>query len=61
MDSRFSTDADHLDTLIGLLHRARIHTLTVAPPSLDDLFLRAYDSKTGPLNPGGVGTTVEAH
>ncbi len=45
VDSRFTTDAEHLDGVVGLLHAARIHTLTVAPPSLDDLFLRAYDGE----------------
>ena len=43
VDSRFTTDAEHLDAVIGLLHAARIHTLTVTPPSLDDLFLRSYE------------------
>jgi ABC-2 type transport system ATP-binding protein len=42
VDSRFTIDAEHLDAVIGLLHAARIHTLTVTPPSLDDLFLRRY-------------------
>ena len=41
-DTRFTIDADHLDATIGLLHAARIHTLTVTPPSLDALFLRNY-------------------
>ena len=39
---RFTIDADHLDAAIGRLHAARIHTLTVTPPSLDALFLRTY-------------------
>jgi ABC-2 type transport system ATP-binding protein len=42
VDTRFTTDADHLDAMIGRLHVARIHTLTVTPPSLDALFLRTY-------------------
>ncbi|HET9614214.1 MAG TPA: ABC transporter ATP-binding protein [Candidatus Limnocylindrales bacterium] len=42
-DTRFTIDAGHLDAAIGFLHDAQIHTLTVSPPSLDDLFLRAYD------------------
>jgi ABC-2 type transport system ATP-binding protein len=49
VDSRFTIDADHLDAVVGVLHTARIHTLTVTPPSLDDLFLRAYDSE-GPVD-----------
>ncbi len=42
VDTRFTIDADHLDAAIGRLHDARIHTLTVTPPSLDALFLRTY-------------------
>ena len=42
VDTRFTIDADHLDATIGRLHAARIHTLTVTPPSLDALFLRTY-------------------
>jgi ABC-2 type transport system ATP-binding protein len=42
VDNRFTIDAEHIDAVIGLLHAARIHTLTVTPPSLDDLFLRRY-------------------
>jgi polyether ionophore transport system ATP-binding protein len=42
VDTRFTIDADHLDAMIGKLHAARIHTLTVTPPSLDALFLRSY-------------------
>jgi ABC-2 type transport system ATP-binding protein len=43
VDIRFTIDGDHLDATIGRLHAARIHTLTVAPPSLDALFLRTYE------------------
>lgn len=42
IDSRFTIDADHLDAMVGLLHAAKIRTLTVTPPSLDALFLRNY-------------------
>ena len=42
VDTRFTIDAEHLDAAIGRLHAARIHTLTVTPPSLDALFLRTY-------------------
>lgn len=42
IDTRFTIDAEHLDAMIGRLHSARIHTLTVTPPSLDALFLRTY-------------------
>ncbi len=43
VDSRFTIDPDRLDAAIGFLHEATIHTLTVTPPSLDELFLRNYD------------------
>ncbi len=42
VDSRFTVAAEHLDAVVGRLHRAGITTLTVTPPSLDDLFLRNY-------------------
>ncbi|MGA9597537.1 MAG: ABC transporter ATP-binding protein, partial [Acidimicrobiia bacterium] len=42
VDSRFTIDPDHLDEVVGRLHSAHIHTLTVTPPSLDTLFLRSY-------------------
>jgi ABC-2 type transport system ATP-binding protein len=42
VDLRFTIDAEHLDTVIGRLHAARIQTLTVTPPSLNALFLRSY-------------------
>jgi len=42
VDSRFTVDPAHLDAVIGRLHAAGIHTLTVTPPSLDALFLRSY-------------------
>ena len=60
VDSRFTIDAEHLDAIVGQLHAARIHTLTVTPPSLDDLFLRAYDGESGPLDATELGTPAEA-
>ncbi|HEX5406928.1 MAG TPA: ABC transporter ATP-binding protein [Pseudonocardiaceae bacterium] len=42
VDTRFTIDAEHLDAIVGRLHAARIHTLTVTPPSLDALFLHSY-------------------
>src|SRR5699024_10830611 len=41
-DTYFTVDAEHLDDVVGLLHQARIDTLTATPPSLDSLFLRQY-------------------
>ena len=45
---------------MGLLHTARIHTLTVTPPSLDELFLRTYDGDAAPLDATELGEPVEA-
>ncbi|HMM97238.1 ABC transporter ATP-binding protein [Phycicoccus sp.] len=42
-DVRLTVDAAHLDGVVGRLHAAGIHTLTVHPPSLDTLFLRTYE------------------
>ena len=47
-DSRFTVDPDHLDSVIGKIHAAGIHTLTVTPPSLDALFLRSYGQTVKP-------------
>ncbi|MGV8979066.1 MAG: ATP-binding cassette domain-containing protein [Cellulomonas sp.] len=48
VDSRFTIDPERLDSALGLLHEAVIHTLTATPPSLDDLFLQSYDEAPGP-------------
>ena len=61
VDSRFTIDADHLDAVVGRLHAARIHTLTVTPPSLDALFLRTYDGEAVPLDAPELGEPGEAH
>jgi len=42
VDTRFTIEPGRLDDAVGRLHAARIHTLTVQPPSLDALFLRSY-------------------
>ena len=60
VDSRFTIDAEHVDAVVGLLHAARIHTLTVTPPSLDALFLRSYDEEAAPLGATDLGESVEA-
>jgi ABC-2 type transport system ATP-binding protein len=52
VDLRFTVDADHLDAVVGRLHAARIHTLTVTPPSLDALFLRNYADALDTREPG---------
>ena len=60
IDSRFTIDAEHLDAVIGRLHTARIHTLTVTPPSLDALFLRSYGGEGTPLDATESGRPEEA-
>lgn len=39
---RFTADSDGLSALLGSLARLDVHGLTVAPPSLEELFLRHY-------------------
>ena len=60
VDSRFTIDADHLDAVVGLLHTARIHTLTVTPPSLDALFLRTYGGDGAALDAAELDERAEA-
>lgn len=45
-----AAEPDSVGELVGRLHAAGIHTLTVTPPSLDDLFLQAYQG--GSLDEG---------
>ena len=60
VDSRFTIDAEHLDAVVGQLHAARIHTLTVTPPSLDALFLRTYGGDATPFDATELGEPAEA-
>ena len=53
VDTRFSIDPDHLDDAVGHLHRAGIRTLTVQPPSLDQLFLSTYEDEPAPADEDG--------
>ncbi|MEZ5096011.1 MAG: DUF4162 domain-containing protein [Nocardioides sp.] len=57
VDVRLSVDAGHVDDVVGRLHAARIHTLTVTPPSLNALFLRNYGEA---LDEAEAGHAVEA-
>ncbi|MEO7943863.1 MAG: ABC transporter ATP-binding protein, partial [Marmoricola sp.] len=59
-DSRFTIDPDHLDAVIGRLHAAGIHTLTVTPPSLDALFLQNYQQTLDPDESDADGNLAEA-
>lgn len=42
VDLRLTVGTEDLDEVVGRLHAARIHTLTVTPPSLGTLFLHTY-------------------
>jgi polyether ionophore transport system ATP-binding protein len=61
VDCRFTIDAEHLDAAVGRLHAAGIRTLTVTPPSLDALFLNAYDGVPAPPDVGADPRTSEVH
>jgi ABC-2 type transport system ATP-binding protein len=60
VDSRFTVDGDELDAAVGLLHEARIRTLTVTPPSLDALFLSRYDDELHLDSPDATPRVAEA-
>lgn len=51
-----TVDPDRLSDVLASLQAAGLHTLTVTPPSLDELFLRAYDVE----NPDVEGSTVRS-
>lgn len=42
VETRFTVAPDALDQAVGLVHAAGIRSLTVEPPSLDELFLQSY-------------------
>jgi ABC-2 type transport system ATP-binding protein len=46
-EARLSVDASALGDVVGKLHAAGVDTLTVTPPSLDELFLHAYANGGG--------------
>jgi len=46
--THFTVGPDTLGDAIGCVHRAGVHSLTVEPPSLDDLFLRRYCDAPAP-------------
>ena len=54
-----SAEPDAVGRLVGALHEAGIHTLTVTPPSLDDLFLQAYAGESQDAG-SGTDTLVDA-
>ena len=44
-DIRCHVDATAISEVVGRIHAAGVHTLTITPPSLDDLFLEQYRSE----------------
>jgi ABC-2 type transport system ATP-binding protein len=46
-ETRLSVDAAALGDVVGRLHDGGLDTLTVTPPSLDELFLHAYTDGGG--------------
>ena len=52
VQSRFRVDAHHLDQAVGLLHEAGIVTLTVTPPTLEELFFSEYGDPAETLAAG---------
>ncbi len=52
-------DGEHLDAVIGLLHRAGVRSLVSHPPTLEQLFLRHYGEADGSA-PGGTAAAPTA-
>ena len=50
-----AVDPHRLSDLMGSLAAYGIESLTVSPPSLEDLFLRHYDGPNGSNGAGGSG------
>ncbi|MGO1167338.1 MAG: ATP-binding cassette domain-containing protein [Janibacter sp.] len=48
---RFHIDATAVAEVVGRVHAAGVHTLTITPPSLDDLFLEQYRGGDGTESP----------
>ena len=42
VETRCHVEAHAVSDVVGRLHAAGVHTLTIQPPSLDDLFLEQY-------------------
>ena len=51
--ARFEVEADHLGTVVEYLGGHGVTTLTSAPPTLEELFLRHYDDELAELNGNG--------
>jgi ABC-2 type transport system ATP-binding protein len=44
---RFEVDNAHVTEVLGVLAGAGVDNLTIAPPSLEDLYLRHYGQEAG--------------
>jgi ABC-2 type transport system ATP-binding protein len=51
--AHFDVDADHLDPVIGHLHRLGIRSLVSHPPTLEQLFMRHYGEDLAAVGDGG--------
>jgi ABC-2 type transport system ATP-binding protein len=51
--ANFDVDADHLDPVIGHLHRLGIRSLVSHPPTLEQLFMRHYGEDLAAAGDGG--------
>ncbi|MGO4594597.1 ATP-binding cassette domain-containing protein [Leifsonia sp. 2TAF2] len=51
---RFTADSDALPSLLAVLSRLQVRGLTVAPPSLEELFLRHYGDDVAAADPAEV-------
>ena len=58
--AEFQVDADTLDRVVGHLHRHGILSLTSAPPSLEELFMRHYGAAATPYSSDGAREESEA-
>lgn len=54
---RCSAEPDALDDLLAAVAAARVRSLTCSPPSLEELFLRHYETSAGPHATRGAGAS----
>ncbi len=50
---RCHVDTTQIADVVGRVHAAGVHTLTITPPSLDDVFLELYRDTSAGVQPGG--------
>ncbi|MDN5718320.1 MAG: ABC transporter ATP-binding protein [Janibacter sp.] len=59
IETRCHVEATAVSQVLGRIHAAGVHTLTITPPSLDDLFLEQY-REGGSLRDGRGATSAHA-